>query len=323
MNNNSQHHVPDEILQFDFESRIFTFESNTSGVKGLVDEIIGAVGIGKLPEITEQVLDSYHLWKQRNYNIALGELLPYFDELKTKEAQNQQFDDFLRSKSETAFERTEDVIIFIKDAVIEFGSPVFNQLEKYIRGQYSQWHKRSDVIDLTKIDAELERVKKSLKNATVSTTLVSSGSVISQTNLVAQPSNESGQTYLVSAYFPNRKNFHVTTIVCLLSAGIIILLLPASIWTIAFSVILLVVWLIFFCLFISSDKLAKKFLKLGDMSGMTYSQIEAVVGPCTSQSMQLGSDRKPSVVRVWDETTYNISLMFDKNDNFVGVIPES
>jgi hypothetical protein len=63
MNNNLHPYVPDEALQFDFESHIFTFESNTSGVKSLVDEVIATAGIDKLPQITEQVLNSYHLWK--------------------------------------------------------------------------------------------------------------------------------------------------------------------------------------------------------------------------------------------------------------------
>lgn len=248
-------------------------------------------------------------------------MLSYLDELKTKIAQHQDFDDFLRSKSAIDFDSTEEVIVFINDAVIEFGLPVLAQLEKYIHGQYALWHKRSDVIDLTKIDVELERLKKALKNTTVSTTLVSSGSVISQTNLVAQPSNESGQTDLVSANSPNRKKGHFLYIVCILINLIALFSFPESMrgWYFLFLVVLFfVIWLLY-----PADKLSQNFQKLGDMRGMTCSEIEAVLGPCTSKSMQLGSNGKAGVVRTWHKIGFRVSLMFDKNGNFVDVISKS
>jgi hypothetical protein len=190
MNNTLYPSVPDEILQFDFNHRIFTFKSNTAGVEELIDEIIDTVGIDKLPEITEQVLNSYHQWKQRNYDIDLGELLSYLEKLKTKKSQKQDFDNFLYSKSATDFESTEDVIAFIKEAALRFGLPLFNQLEKYIHEQYALWYKRSDVIDLTKIDSVLEIVKKSLRNKASLATPVYSNLNTNETNFVEQSDNE-------------------------------------------------------------------------------------------------------------------------------------
>ncbi len=64
--------------------------------------------------------------------------------------------------------------------------------------------------------------------------------------------------------------------------------------------------------------LRMKFQKLGELRGLTYSQIAAAVGPANSIS---GTDDGGSV-RQWLVTGYHIALVFDKSDICQGVSHE-
>ena len=64
--------------------------------------------------------------------------------------------------------------------------------------------------------------------------------------------------------------------------------------------------------------LSNNFAKLGDMTGKTYDEIKAVVGPCNSVSYMHNS-----ILRQWYATGYHIVLLFDKNDVFIKIESET
>ena len=69
--------------------------------------------------------------------------------------------------------------------------------------------------------------------------------------------------------------------------------------------------------------LATKFASLGDMSGKTYAEIKSVVGTENSVSYTTDVDGKVITIRQWISTGYHIVLLFDCNDNFIGISSET
>ena len=69
--------------------------------------------------------------------------------------------------------------------------------------------------------------------------------------------------------------------------------------------------------------LAGKFASLGNMSGKTYAQIKSVVGPENAVSRTTTKDGKVVTIRQWMATGYHIVLMFDEQDNFIGISSET
>lgn len=65
--------------------------------------------------------------------------------------------------------------------------------------------------------------------------------------------------------------------------------------------------------------LNQKFVSLGDMRGMSYADIEKVVGKPQSVS-QMGDG---GTLRQWISTGYHIALVFDENDKMVGISHET
>ncbi len=68
----------------------------------------------------------------------------------------------------------------------------------------------------------------------------------------------------------------------------------------------------------SGDDLQKKFVKLGTLTGKTYSEIEKACGKPNAVS-SMGNDK---TLRQWMATGYHIALIFDKNDICEGVSHE-
>ena len=67
------------------------------------------------------------------------------------------------------------------------------------------------------------------------------------------------------------------------------------------------------------QRLAKKFVSLGDMKGKTFEEIKQVVG--LPQSVSYMGDG--TILRQWMATGYHICILFDKNDNFLGIESET
>lgn len=68
--------------------------------------------------------------------------------------------------------------------------------------------------------------------------------------------------------------------------------------------------------------LATKFASLGDMSGKTYAEIKRVVGTENSVSRKVLDDGQVVTIRQWMATGYHIVLLFDGDDNFIGISNE-
>ena len=69
--------------------------------------------------------------------------------------------------------------------------------------------------------------------------------------------------------------------------------------------------------------LASKFASLGNMSGKTYAEIKSVVGPENSVSHTTNDDGEVITIRQWMATGYHIVLLFDSDDNFIGISSET
>ena len=69
--------------------------------------------------------------------------------------------------------------------------------------------------------------------------------------------------------------------------------------------------------------LASKFASLGDMTGKTYAEIKNVVGVESSVSRKAMDDGSIVTIRQWMATGYHIVLLFDQNDNFIGISSET
>jgi len=69
--------------------------------------------------------------------------------------------------------------------------------------------------------------------------------------------------------------------------------------------------------------LATKFASLGDMSGKTYEEIKKVVGAENSISTTVNDAGEVIKIRQWISTGYHITILFDSNDNFIGISSET
>ena len=69
--------------------------------------------------------------------------------------------------------------------------------------------------------------------------------------------------------------------------------------------------------------LASKFASLGNMSGKTYNEIKSVVGVENSVSRTTTDDGQVVTIRQWMATGYHIVLLFDSEDNFIGISNET
>ena len=69
--------------------------------------------------------------------------------------------------------------------------------------------------------------------------------------------------------------------------------------------------------------LASKFASLGNMTGKTYEDIKKVVGVESSISRKAMDDGSVVTIRQWMATGYHIVLLFDQNDNFIGISSET
>lgn len=69
--------------------------------------------------------------------------------------------------------------------------------------------------------------------------------------------------------------------------------------------------------------LSSKFTSLGDMSGKTYDEIRRVVGPENSVSRTTNDAGEVITIRQWISAGYHIVLLFDSEDNFVGISSET
>lgn len=65
--------------------------------------------------------------------------------------------------------------------------------------------------------------------------------------------------------------------------------------------------------------LARKFVSLGNMKGMSYSELVKTVGNCSSIS-DIGNGCK---LRQWIVTGYHIAIVFDENDRVVKISHEA
>ena len=66
-----------------------------------------------------------------------------------------------------------------------------------------------------------------------------------------------------------------------------------------------------------SQDLARKFYELGDLSGKNLNEIENKVGKVTFK--QRSHD---GIICSWDTQNYNISILFDHNENFMSILEE-
>lgn len=69
--------------------------------------------------------------------------------------------------------------------------------------------------------------------------------------------------------------------------------------------------------------LASKFALLGNMSGKTYNEIKKVVGVENAVSRKTTDDGQVVTIRQWMATGYHIVLLFDSEDNFIGISSET
>ena len=69
--------------------------------------------------------------------------------------------------------------------------------------------------------------------------------------------------------------------------------------------------------------LQQGFVKLGNMTGKTYAEISAAVGPANSDSPQVTQDGEQITVKQWIKPGYHISLIFDKDNCCIGKAHES
>lgn len=69
--------------------------------------------------------------------------------------------------------------------------------------------------------------------------------------------------------------------------------------------------------------LASKFASLGNMSGKTYNEIKNVVEVENSVSRTTTDDGQVVTIRQWMATGYHIVLLFDSEDNFIGISNET
>ena len=69
--------------------------------------------------------------------------------------------------------------------------------------------------------------------------------------------------------------------------------------------------------------LASKFASLGNMSGKTYYEIRSVVGPENAVSRTTNDRGEVVTIRQWMTTGYHIVLLFDCNENFIGISSET
>lgn len=69
--------------------------------------------------------------------------------------------------------------------------------------------------------------------------------------------------------------------------------------------------------------LASKFASLGDMSGKTYTEIRNVVGTENAVSRKVTDEGVTVTIRQWMATGYHIVLLFDSDDNFIGISSET
>lgn len=59
------------------------------------------------------------------------------------------------------------------------------------------------------------------------------------------------------------------------------------------------------------------------MSGKTYDEIQKVVGAENSISSTVNDSGEVIKIRQWMSTGYHITLLFDANDNFIGISNET
>ena len=70
-------------------------------------------------------------------------------------------------------------------------------------------------------------------------------------------------------------------------------------------------------------RLQQNFVKLGNMTGMTYAEISAAVGPANTDSPQVGADGEQVTVKQWIKPGYHIALIFDKDNRCIGKTHEA
>ena len=61
---------------------------------------------------------------------------------------------------------------------------------------------------------------------------------------------------------------------------------------------------------------------MGTLQGKTYNEIVAVVGGENAKSSTIGENGKTIKIRQWMSAGYHITLLFDENDNCLGVNSE-
>lgn len=66
-----------------------------------------------------------------------------------------------------------------------------------------------------------------------------------------------------------------------------------------------------------------KMVSLGTLSGKSYSEISAVVGPANSVSSRADASGNKVILRQWIAPSYHIALLFDQNDICLGVSSET
>lgn len=69
--------------------------------------------------------------------------------------------------------------------------------------------------------------------------------------------------------------------------------------------------------------LQAKFAQLGTLTNYTYSQIFAKCGNPSSVSSTVDKDGNKITIRQWISTGYHIVLLFDENDNCLGISSET
>lgn len=69
--------------------------------------------------------------------------------------------------------------------------------------------------------------------------------------------------------------------------------------------------------------LQQNFVKLGNMTGKSYEEIAAVVGPANADSPKVGDNGEVLTIKQWIKPGYHISLVFDQDNRCIGKTHES
>ena len=70
--------------------------------------------------------------------------------------------------------------------------------------------------------------------------------------------------------------------------------------------------------------LAKKFVKVGNMNGKSFQEVESVVGAPTSIERTVATNTgEPIKIVTWSRWKFCVVIMFDKNDMFDHIVSES